>query len=312
MPKGQCLLCAAESELQLSHVLPAFVFRWMRESSGNGYMRLGSSPNQRVQDGVKRYWLCTSCEGLLNCSETAFATKLFHPYTSGESTRIIYGEWLLRFCVSVSWRVLQFHKEETSLKRYESDAVARIAEAEATWKAFLLGQRPHPGHFEQHLVPFDAIESISNGGENLSPNLNRYLMRAVDMDLLKSETTNFAYAKLGRFVILGFIREDRPNRWQRTKVHVKTGRIEPCQYTMPRELFEYLNSRARHVAGLLSGVSRRQSEKIDQAFRSNVEKYVGSDEFVAMQNDVRMFGDAAFTREHSLEEDGPKDSVKSS
>lgn len=274
-------------------------------------MRLGSSPNQRVQDGVKRHWLCTSCEGLLSCSETAFATKLFYPYTSGESTRIIYDEWLLRFCVSVSWRVLQFHKEETSLKGYEPNAIARIAEAESTWKEFLLGQRPHPGPFEQHLVPFDAIESISNRSENLSPNLNRYLMRTVDMDLCRSENTNFVYSKLGRFVILWFIREDRPNRWQGTKIHVNTGRIEPCQYTMPLEFFEYLNSKARHVAGLLSGVSRRQSEKIDQAFRANVDKFVSSDEFIAMQNDVRMFGDAAFTRVHPLEEDGPKDSGKS-
>jgi hypothetical protein len=312
MPQGQCRLCGVESDLQLSHVLPAFVFRWMRESSGNGHMRLGSSPNQRVQDGVKRHWLCTSCEGLLSCSETAFATKLFYPYTSDGSALIIYGEWLLRFCVSVSWRVLQFYKEETSLKGYEPNAVARIAEAEATWRAFLLGQRPHPGHFEQHLVPFDAIESISNRSENLSPNLNRYLMRAVDMDLCRSETTNVAYSKLGRFVILGFIREDHLSRWQGTKVHVKTGRIEPRQYTMPREFFKYLNSRARHVAALLSRVSRRQSEKIDQAFRANVDKFVGSDEFVAMQNDVRMFGDAAFTRDHPLEEDEPKDSGKSS
>ena len=136
-------------------------------------------------------------------------------------------------------------------------------------------------------------------------------MRTVDMDLCGSEITNFVYAKLGRFVILGFIREDHPNRWQGTKVHVKTGRIEPCQYMMPQEFFEYLNSRARHVAGLLSGVSCCQSEKIDQAFRANVDKYVGSDEFIAMQNDVRMFGDAAFTRDPPLEEDGLKDSGKS-
>lgn len=311
MPQGQCRLCGGESDLQLSHILPAFVFRWLRESSGNGHMRNGSSPNQRVQDGVKRHWLCTSCEGLLSCSETAFATKLFYPYTGGESTQIIYGEWLLRFCVSVSWRVLQFHKEQTSLKGYEPDAVARIAEAEATWKAFLLGQRPHPGHFEQHLVPFGAIESISNRSENLSPNINRYLMRTVDMDLCRGETTNFVYSKLGRFVILGFIREDHLSRWQGTKVHVKTGRIEPRQYTMPRGVFEYLNSRARLEAGLLSGVSLRQSEKIGQAFRANIDKFVDSDQFVAMQNDVRMFGDVAFTREHPLEEDGPKDSGKS-
>ena len=194
MPKGQCLLCAAESELQLSHVLPAFVFRWKRESSGNGHMRCGSSPNKRVQGGVKRRWLCTSCEGLLSCSETAFATKLFHPYTSGESTRIIYDEWLLRFCVSVSWRVLQFHKEENSLKGYEPDAIAHIAQAESVWKEFLLGRQPHPEQFEQHLIPFVAMESISFPKDEVFPNLNRYLMRTVEMDLCRGRKAIYVYA----------------------------------------------------------------------------------------------------------------------
>ncbi len=307
MPKGQCLLCAAESELQLSHVLPAFVFRWMRESSGNGHMRSGSSPNQRVQDGVKRHWLCTSCEGLLSCSETAFATKLFYPYTSGESTRIIYDERLLRFCVSVSWRVLQFHKEETSLKGYEPDAIAHIAEVESTWKEFLLGRQPHPGPFEQHLIPFDAMGSISFPKDEVSPNLNRYLMRTVDMDLMRTVVVDtsrtgkaiYVYTKLGRFAIFGFVREEQRSRWQGTKVHVKKGVIEPRTYQLPQALFEYMNGRARRTAELLASISPRQSDKIDQSFRSNINKYIGSDEFQAMQNDVRMFGDAAFTRSHA-------------
>lgn len=298
MPKGQCRLCAGESDLQLSHILPAFVFRWLRESSGNGHLRSGSSPNQRVQDGLKRHWLCSPCEGMLGRSETDFAAKLFYPYTSDGSSRIIYGEWLLHFCVSVSWRVLQFFKEETSLKCYEPEAVTRIAQAEATWKAFLLGQRPHPGPFQQHVLPFDAIESISTKTRDLSSNLNRYLMRTVDMDLCRSETTNFVYSKLGRFVILGFIREDRPTQWQGTKIHVKTGQIEPRKYTLPRQFFNYINARARRTAELLSGVSSRQAEKLDQTFRANIEEYIGSDEFVAMHNDVRMFGDAAFTPEN--------------
>jgi ketosteroid isomerase-like protein len=50
---------------------------------------------------------------------------------------------------------------------------------------------------------------------------------------------------------------------------------------------------------LLASISPRQSEKIDKSFRSNINKFIGSDEFEAMQNDIRMFGDAAFTRSHS-------------
>jgi hypothetical protein len=67
----------------------------------------------------------------------------------------------------VSWRVLQYFKDETSLKDFEPDAVASIAEADATWKAFLLSQRHYPGPFQQHLLPFDAMESISNRSGDL-------------------------------------------------------------------------------------------------------------------------------------------------
>jgi len=306
MPRGQCRLCNAEADLQLSHILPAFAFRWLRESSGSGHIRLGVSPNQRVQDGPKRHWLCASCEGLLSRSETAFAERLFYPYIRGESSRFVYGEWLLHFCVSVSWRVLRFHKEETALKNYEPEAIARIAKAEEAWKTFLLGQRPHPGSFQQHLLPLDAIDVISGGSRDISPNINRYLMRAIDMDLCRGEKINFVYSKIGRFIILGFIREDRPERWHGAKVHIKTGRIEPRKYVMPRSFFEYLNAKARRLAELLAGISPRQRKKIDQTFRANIDRFVGSDELAAMQNDLRMFGDAAFTQD-CLSEEGKED-----
>ena len=261
MPKGRCRLCGADAELKLGHILPAFVFRWMRETSGNGHLRFGETPNRRAQDGLKRHWLCASCEGLFSRSETDFADQLFHPYSRGGSSRFIYGKWLLHFCVSVSWRVLLLYRELTDLKGYEPEAIERIDAAEAAWKALLLGQRPHPGPFEQHLLPFDAIKSISSTRDDLSPNLNRYLMRTVDMDLCRGGKAIYVYAKLGRFAILGFVREDQPNQWQGTKVHVRTGLIEPRTYTLPRAFFEYLNGKARRTAELLASISPGQSEE---------------------------------------------------
>lgn len=311
MPRGCCRLCGVDADLQLSHILPAFVFRWMKETSGNGYLRSGQTPNRRVQDGLKFHWLCTSCENLLGRSEMIFADKLFYPYSRGESSRFIYSEWLLHFCVSVSWRVLHVHREQTGLNDYDQEAIASIDAAEATWREFLFGRIPHPGPFEQHLIPFDAIEFISFPNVDVSPNLNRYLMRTVDMDLIRTVDTEtshrrkaiYVYAKLGRFAILGFVREEQRSRWQGTKVHVKKGVIEPRTYQLPRAFFEYMNGKARRTSELLASISPRQSETIDQSFRSNIDKYIGSDEFQAMQNDVRMFGDAAFTRSHAPKND---------
>ncbi len=73
-----------------------------------------------------------------------------------------------------------------------------------------------------------------------------------------------------------------------------------------------MNARARLVADLLSGISPRQAKNINEARRANVEKYVGSDEFLAMLNDLRMFGEAAFTRDELPDEGGSKESKTSS
>lgn len=101
---------------------------------------------------------------------------------------------------------------------------------------------------------------------------------------------------------LGFAlteKEDRLNRWQGMKVHVKHGQIEPRRYSLPGEFLEYLNSKARREAELFSRISSRQLEKIDRAFRANADEFAGSDACLAMQYDLRLFGDAAFAPDNS-------------
>ncbi|MCX5724211.1 MAG: hypothetical protein NTX84_06800 [Nitrospirae bacterium] len=63
---------------------------------------------------------------------------------------------------------------------------------------------------------------------------------------------------------------------------------------MPKEFFSYVNSKARREAELISGLSPRQAEKIGEAYRENINAFIGSDAFIAMKNDRRMFGEAAF------------------
>jgi hypothetical protein len=67
-----CRLCGAVKELQESHILPGFVFRWMKETSATGYLRSRQQPNLRVQDGLKLHFLCADCERRFNQWETQF------------------------------------------------------------------------------------------------------------------------------------------------------------------------------------------------------------------------------------------------
>jgi hypothetical protein len=293
MPEGQCRLCGVDSIIKFSHILPAFAYRWLRETSGNGYMRSTASPNQRMQDGLKRYWLCASCEGILSESETRFANDMFYPYTKGASSRIVYGDWMLRFCISVSWRVLKLHRVEGQLKGYDSEAIERIDKALEVWKDCLLHRRADPASFQQHMLPLGPIVFASEL-RNLPTNINRYMMRTIDMDLVKSPTTNFVYSKLGRFMILGFIREDQPSHWQGTKIHIKNGVVEPSNYVLPDKFLKYISSRAIYITEQQNRLSDRQRKKIDSAFQSSKERLANSDQLLAMQSDMKMFGEASF------------------
>lgn len=293
MPQGQCRLCQSDSELQLSHILPAFAYRWLRESSGNGHIRNSTEPNKRVQDGIKRYWLCASCEELFGRSESTFASQLFYPYLSSSGQSFQYSNWLLHFCTSVSWRVLRFYADENHLKDWEPKTLGHVALAEATWREYLLGHRRHPGTFRQHLLPLDQITSASG---KLEPNINRYLMRAIHMDICRGSRSIFTYAKLGRFIILGFIHEPNQDQWMGTKVHATHGFVEPRKYVVPISFGDYLNEKARKMRDALNSVSERQQAKIDESFRTNVDKLAGSDAFTAMQADVEMFGKDAFSK----------------
>jgi hypothetical protein len=293
MEKQKCLICQDKADLQLSHVLPAFVFRWLKESSGGGHLRLGMEPNKRVQDGLKRYWLCNSCEGKLNTSETAFASKIFYPYLKKSGEQFRYSNWLMHFCVSLSWRVLRFYMEETQFNNWSTEDYKYIEKADKIWREVLLEKRPHPQNCQQHILPLDQLESASG---KLAPSINRYLMRAVDMDLCRGGQVIFTYTKLGRFIVLGFVNEPNLKQWRGSKINANQGIIQPQKYVLPRPFWEYVNNKAKRMADLFESISDKQADKVEETFKKNIDKYVGSDAFQAMSADISMFGDNAFSK----------------
>lgn len=293
MPEGICRLCEKQATLRLSHIIPAFVFRWLRETSGTGHIRFAHDPNVRVQDGIKRYWLCDSCEGRLNSSETDFANKLFYPYLNNSGSRIRYSEWLMHLCTSLSWRVLKFYLEDDRLGDWDAQTLVRLSEADVAWRRVLMGAEPHAGRFEQHILPLDRISATSG---RLVPNINRYLMRAVHMDICRGSESIFTYTKLGRFIVLGFVHEPRREQWRGTKVNANQGWIEAKQYVLPKAFGDYLNEKAQSMNKRLAGMSDRQHTKVEETFRKNIDRYVESDAFQAMNADVEMFGNEAFSK----------------
>ena len=178
--RGICRLCDREADLRESHVIPSFVYKWLKDTSGTGFLRFGPERNNRAQDGNKFFWLCRDCEDLLNTWETKFANEVFHPFNKTKKDSTAYGPWLLKFCASVSWRVLNYFMEEADLNYYPDELQGSARCTHRIWKEFLLDKRPHPDRNEQHFLPLDAIESFTH--KEMPKNINRYILLRVYID----------------------------------------------------------------------------------------------------------------------------------
>ena len=297
MPISSCRLCGATKELQESHILPGFVFRWKKETSATGYLRFGQQPNLRVQDGVKLHLLCRDCERRFNNWETEFANRIFHPMTQGKAARACYGPWLLLFCASVSWRVLVYHIDGNHLTHMDEALLPSVERAELAWREFLLGNRARQQPHEQHIWPLAGglLESYTHS--EMPTNINRYLFRTTDMSVASNDRDAFTYAKLGPFVILGFIAMVRPKQWVGTRVNTDGGTIiGPRDYTMPKQFWEYISAQADRAGTLQERISEKQTAKIAATYRSNLDRAAESDFMRVMDQDVKLFGRRAFRK----------------
>ena len=292
MIRGSCALCQEEAELRDSHVLPAFVFRWLRDRSGTGHFRNTDNINRRVQDGLKKPWLCDACEGLLSCEERAFSAKLFHPWLEGVR-QVEYEDWLQKFCTSISWRVLKHSKGLNPNTRYTAQQDQAATQAERVWRSYLLGNRGGIAKFEQHLIPLDIIGRTNF--DSLPNNINRYFSGSVEFDIIGSSTLLMSYAKLGPFVIVGMICKGR-GPWEGSRVSGQHGYFAPTKYVLPMGLMGYFIERACRISKAFDGMSSVQRDKVDASVMANVERMQNSDQLRGMLADAAMFGVGAITR----------------
>ena len=289
MPLGTCHLCLREQDLKKSHIIPAFVFRWLKETSGTGYLRFSDDPNRRAQDGAKQYLLCGECEQrLCKEAEEPFAKEIFLPLCREEKESAEYGSWMLKFSVSLSWRVVIFLRSRGEFSHFCDEQKAALTEAMDTWRRFLLGEIPHPGEFEQHLLPLQWEISQWPGGA--PANLNRWAQRYPEMDIVSSSDISYVYVKLPRFLFFGFIKVARPKDWIGTKLSVKKGEVGSTNYQIPEGVAQYLKDRMRICGGVARRISPRQTARIRQAIQNDLDRASNSDAFRALNLDVTSFG----------------------
>jgi len=278
---GLCALCLKEELLVASHLIPAFVYRWLKETGATGFLRGATKVNLRVQDGEKRNLLCMQCEGIFNNYETNFANMIFYPYVNeelsdagigtGKIGYFIYADWLLRFVISIHWRLIVTHNTLPD-KHTTPKLLTCLNNMREPWRKFLLKETNHTGDCESHII---FLRNLAAGQgtlpSNINDNINFYLLRAVDGTTISSRNKIGLYSKVGP---IAFITTIRPNKFVnaadtriRMKGKIKTGQIIKNQLiarfvfiTRPNEAF----SKAKY--------SEKQLKVIDNSYRANPDK----------------------------------------
>jgi hypothetical protein len=279
--------------LRASHILPAFLFRWLRETGGTPHIRHSTNPNVRVQDGLKVPMLCDECEKHFNRYETDFSKRLFYPVSEDSALVVPYGEWLLRYCVSVSWRILRHAFDTTTMAAFSDEQRDLIQSALNTWSRFLKGEASSPGIHEQHFWQMGAISEHSM--PDMPTNANRYLMRAMHMDIAWKSDLVMTYAKMGPFILFGYVQPPK-SKWVGTKIHVRHGVIKPGKFELPGDIYWYIRDKMLEMSSLNQEISATQWDKIDAAIMGNLDRMRGSKQFEAILHDRRLFGEDAIIR----------------
>jgi len=284
--KQKCALCAVEyAPTELSHIVPKFVYRWLKATSATKFMRFGPKMNQRAQDGIKDYFLCEACEDSFEKHESKFASDIFTPFVQDNCHTADYGEYMLKFAVSVSWRVLAYAQENGLLHHFQGRHAVAVTDTLAIWRDYLLNKTHEIGNHEIHLLPMSGVIDHSSAG--VPENINRYLRRAIEINVGVANTGAFTYCKLGPMIFIGLIHYPELAHWQKTKIN-KSGQFPPMNFTAPAQFMDFIFMRSRRLAELESQLSERQLENIKISYEKNIDCFEQSDTYKTLLMDLKL------------------------
>ncbi len=265
-----CKLCSKDKELVESHIIPKFIFKWMKET-GTEFLRAGRSPNLRNQDGIKEYLLCNECEQLLGKSEKWFAENIFNPYLKNNQVVFIYEDLLSKFSVSLLWRILLTSdiREQNNKSRFEK----KINEAFIEWKLFLFEGKIPRVYNEIHLLFIPDEWGASQPHRYIS----RYFGRDIDGNIIEIDDKCWIYVKFARFMIFGRISSNK-SPFRNSKINFKNGITSLTQYIDDPELKNYLIARAEFVYEYFkSQISDKQLNTIQKSTERRIDIIKSSD-----------------------------------
>jgi hypothetical protein len=292
-------LCGSKEPLRNSHIIPKFAVKWLKETSATGYFRYVSKPNVRMQDGIREKMLCDDCENLFSRDENLFSSEIFTPYVTkeldnwGRSTGTIssipYGEWLLRFALSVNWRVMA-RSLNNEVEDITSKSLRILQQQELQIRQYLTGRTSSTGANETHLI---FLQNLIGGSGSLPPsmhpNVNSYLLRSNDATLMISQNGKrvHVYSKVGPIALVTAIRPSSLNRLKNTKLH-KKGVLCTSQKILNHNICDFIYITRPNTAFAKLHYSDKQMSRISETLIADPEKAMSSMSMRAFESKLIM------------------------
>ena len=255
----------------------------MVKTSPTRFLRGSVNPNVRSQDGETLRFLCPGCEDRFSKWEKMFAKQVFHPLHTHQfkqrgfypsMNQFAFGDWLIRFCVSVSWRSLYFlmAREPHVALPHGQDAAA-MAALEA-WRQFLIGERDSVRGFEQHLA-IVGRPSTTIGIAN-TPDLHLYFERGTTNSTWHDPDEGYVFTKMCRVIIAGTLKDERKD-WQETLVKSGCGIFTSQDQVLSRVLNAWIRADLADIPMTRTRVSEPQQRIIDAASKQFLAKIAAED-----------------------------------
>ncbi len=261
-----CALCETLGRLRQSHIVPKFVFDWVKRQGG-GRIRGGTEPNIPLQDGPKLPMLCSSCEARFSAWEREAANRVFRVVHSSPSSRFEYGEWFLPFAVSVSFRVLKYYRGWVEAEPDRApQIVAHVDSALSEWAAYLLGKRKLLGPYEHHCIVLPSEAPASPEGHTL----RHFFEGVVDFQpaVAAPDGSTVVITKMCKLWIVGIVKRGKNSQWTNTRIAAKGG-VFTSPFAMPTWFVDYLGSRFAAAKSQALRLTERQRTLLWEEARQN-------------------------------------------
>jgi len=146
---GRCAFCGDEDVSILeSHIIPKFVFKWIKDTSPTPYFRRSDNVNRREQDGLKEYLLCEICEQNFSALESDFSENFFKKIANyqKQSSEVLVSESMRLFVLSIFWRgfITSLHRsndrtieDDKALHTFMTSLRKQILENNVTTKIYI-------------------------------------------------------------------------------------------------------------------------------------------------------------------------------